>query len=126
MSNLLSGRSILVVEDEMLVVMMIEDMLADLGCEAITTAATVNQALRHIEGKAFDVAMLDMNLGGTGSELVADALVVHRIPFIYSTENSGNAMRPGYGDRPVLRKPFMAERLEELLTVALMAASPAH
>lgn len=114
------------VEDEMLVVMMIEDMLADLGCGAITTAATVNQALRHIDKKAFDVAMLDMNLGGTGSELVADALVAHRIPFIYSTGNTGNDLRPGYGDRPVLRKPFMAERLEELLTVALMAASPAH
>ena len=39
--KLLSGRRILVVEDEMLVVMMIEDMLADLGCKSVSSAATV-------------------------------------------------------------------------------------
>jgi CheY-like chemotaxis protein len=32
--KLLSGRRILVVEDEMLVLIMIEDMLADLGCQS--------------------------------------------------------------------------------------------
>jgi hypothetical protein len=31
MSDLLTGRKVLVVEDEMLIVLMIEDMLADLG-----------------------------------------------------------------------------------------------
>ncbi len=35
MDKLLSGRRVLVVEDEMLVLIMIEDMLADLGCRAI-------------------------------------------------------------------------------------------
>jgi CheY-like chemotaxis protein len=45
MNELLSGRRILVVEDEMMVLMLIEDMLSDLGCEAVTTAATVPQAL---------------------------------------------------------------------------------
>ena len=51
MNELLSGRRILVVEDEMMVLMLIEDMLSDLGCEAVTTTATVPQALtlaKHI------------------------------------------------------------------------------
>ena len=39
MDKLLSGRRILVVEDEMMVLMMIEDMLGDLGCESVTAAA---------------------------------------------------------------------------------------
>jgi CheY-like chemotaxis protein len=39
MSKLLSGRRVLVVEDEMLILMIIEDMLADLGCESVTTVA---------------------------------------------------------------------------------------
>jgi len=64
MDKLLSGRRVLVVEDEMLILIMIEDMLADLGCAAVTSAATVNQAIALIESQNFDVAMLDMNLNG--------------------------------------------------------------
>jgi hypothetical protein len=34
--------------------MLIEDMLSDLGCEAVTTAATVPQALTLIGAQVFD------------------------------------------------------------------------
>lgn len=54
MNKLLSGRRVLVVEDEMLVLLMIEDMLADLGCESVTAAATVDQALAAIDNQIFD------------------------------------------------------------------------
>ena len=69
MHNLLTGRSVLVVEDEMLILMMIEDMLGDLGCRSIVTAASTKQALAEIETHAFDVAMLDSNLNGESSDL---------------------------------------------------------
>ena len=39
MNKLLSGRRVLVVEDEMMVLMMIEDRRADLGCESVSAAA---------------------------------------------------------------------------------------
>ncbi len=45
----------------MLILIMIEDMLADLGCEAVNAATTASQALAVIEAQIFDVAMLDMN-----------------------------------------------------------------
>ena len=38
MDKLLSGRSILIIEDEMLILMMVEDMLADLGCKSVSVA----------------------------------------------------------------------------------------
>src|ERR1700731_3991555 len=63
----LSGRRVLVVEDEMMVLLLIEDMLSDLGCESVTTAATVDQALALMDGRVFDVAMLDVNLNGQKS-----------------------------------------------------------
>ena len=62
MDNSLTGRRILVVEDEMMVLMLIEDMLAGLGCDSVSTAATVDQALAVMDGRTFDVAMLDVNL----------------------------------------------------------------
>src|SRR5665213_2757687 len=114
--KLLAGRRILVVEDEMLVLMMAEDMLADLGCEAVTSAATVNQALALIETEVFDAALLDMNLGGDKSFPVADALAARRVPFIFATGYTGQDMREGYRDRPVLKKPFRYEDLTGVLS----------
>jgi CheY-like chemotaxis protein len=87
---LLSGRRVLVVEDEMLVLIMIEDMLVDLGCESVTAAATIAQALALIEAQVFDVAMLDMNLNGSQPYSVADALAARIIPFVFSTGYSGH------------------------------------
>ena len=115
MNKLLSGRRVLVVEDEMLVLLMIEDMLTDLGCESVIAAATVDKALALIDAQVFDAAMLDMNLDGTKSHAVADALAVRGVPFIFSTGYSAHDMRDGYRDRPVLQKPFKREELIEKL-----------
>ena len=93
MNKLLSGRRVLVVEDEMMILMIIEDMLADLGCESVTAAATVDQALALIDAQVFDAAMLDMNLNGNKSHAVADALAARGVPFVFSTGYSGLDMR---------------------------------
>jgi CheY-like chemotaxis protein len=115
MDKVLSGRRILVVEDEMLIVMMIEGMLDDLGCESVTTAATVDQAVALIKGQVFDAAMLDVNLKGSNSYPVADALAARGVPFFFATGNSGH-MAEGYGGRAVLRKPFQCNDLATMLT----------
>ena len=118
MDELLAGRRILVVEDEMLVLLNIEDMLDDLGCES-ESAATVDQALALIETNAFDAAMVDVNLGGTKSYSVADALAARRVPFVFSTGYSGQSVKDGYRDRPVLGKPYRNAELAEALTQLL-------
>jgi CheY-like chemotaxis protein len=124
MSRLLSGRRVLVVEDEMMILMILEDMLADLGCESVTGAATVGQALALVDTQVFDIAMLDMNLGGNSSDAVADALAAHGVPFVFSTGYSGGDMRDGHRDRPVLKKPFGYEELVEVLTAFSHAEAP--
>ena len=114
--KLLSGRRILVVEDEMLVLIMIEDMLADLGCKSVTPAATVDKAVALISAQVFDVALLDVNLHGSDSHPVAEGLSARGVPFVYSTGNAGKSLRDGYSDRPVLKKPFKYEELAAILT----------
>jgi CheY-like chemotaxis protein len=116
MDKLLSSRRVLVVEDEMLVLMMIEDMLGDLGCGSVAVAATVDQALALIAAQVFDAAILDMNLNGHKSHSVADALAAGNVPFIFSTGYSGDDMREGYRGRPILKKPFRYEELVGILT----------
>ena len=114
MDKLLSGRRVLVVEDEMIILMMIEDMLADLGCEAVTAAATVDQALALIDAQVFDAAMLDLNLNGNKSLPVAAALAARNMPFFFTTGYTGHDMKDGYRDRPLLKKPFQYEELAEM------------
>ncbi len=119
MDKLLSGRRVLVVEDEMLILMMIEDMLADLGCEAVSTAATVDHALSLVGSQDFDAAMLDMNLSGSKCYAVADALAARSVPYFFSTGNSAGEMDDGYRDQEVLRKPFRNKDLVDVLTRVL-------
>ncbi len=115
MSKLLSGRSVLVIEDEMMVLWNIENVLADVGCTAVSSAATVRQALALIDTQAFDAAMLDVNLDGELSYAVADALALRRIPFVFSTGYSDPGLGGIYRDRPVLTKPYRDEDLTEKL-----------
>ncbi len=114
--KLLSGRRVLVAEDETLILMMIEVMLSDLGCESITAAATIDKALILIDAQVFDAAMLDMNMNGNSSHPVAEALVARGVPFVYCTGNNSHKPKCAYPDPPVLRKPFTCEQLVEILT----------
>ena len=117
MSELLTGRRILVVEDEMMILLMIEDLLADLGCASVTSAATVEDALALIAAQHFDAATLDVNLGGRDSYAIADALAARGIPFAFSTGYVGDGLRSDHRDRAVLRKPF---RTDEFIGIFAM------
>jgi CheY-like chemotaxis protein len=119
MTEVLAGRRVLVVEDEMMILMMIEGMLADLGCASVTSAATIDQALNVVESQVFDVAMLDLNLDGQKTYPVADRLAVRGIPFLFSTGYGDHGLQEGYADRPVLNKPFQQRELAELLRTLL-------
>jgi len=119
MSELLSGRRILVVEDEMLIVLMIEGILEDLGCRSVISAATVRKAVSLIESECFDAAMLDMNLGGEDSSRVAEALSEKGVPFIYSTGNDRRDMAADSRDHAVLYKPYQESDLITALTKLL-------
>ena len=113
--QLLTGKRVLVVEDEMLVVMALEDMLADLGCTALARAANVEQALGLIERQPFDLATLDLNLDGSNSYAVAEALTERGVPFAFSTGYGRHGVSDGHTGRPVLNKPFNRTQLVEIL-----------
>ena len=120
MDNPLSGRRVLVVEDEIIVSWLLQDMLADLGCEVVGPAARVDQALAIIEAEAIDAVLLDLNLNGQMSYPVADALVARGVPFVFSTGYAQNRLLNGYRTFPVLQKPFhgseVGDALAKLLT----------
>ena len=116
----LRGRKVLVVEDEGMIALLLEDMLADLGCDVAGSADTVEAALELVQGTAvIDVALLDVNLAGRPAFAVADALRARETPVIFSTGYGEAGLRPADLGAPVLRKPFRAGELAAALRQAL-------
>ena len=111
MDKQLDGYRWLVVEDETMVLLMIEDMLADMGCVSVASAATCEQALKLIASQSFDAALLDMNLNGARSDSVAEALAARGVPFIFCTGSDMLDVAPKFRHHPVLLKPFSYEEL---------------
>lgn len=126
MHKLLAGRRLLVVEDEMLILMTLEDMLADLGCESVTAASSVEGAIALLDVDSFDAALLDVNLNGHKSAPVADRLVVRGIPFVVATGNGSRNMGDSFEGKLVLTKPFRYEQLVQILERLLLPEQRPH
>jgi len=111
---------ILIVEDEMIIAMMLEEMLDDLGCTVAGLATKPEEALAIIETEPMDAAILDVNLNGAHSFDIAAALDARGVPFMFSTGYGSIAgMDDRYRTRPVLRKPFRQDELQNVLNAVL-------
>jgi len=115
----LAGLRVLVVEDEMMVSMLIEDMLTDLGCAIVGPASRLDEAMELARATEFDCAVLDVNLGGQPIFPVADLLRERGRPFAFATGYGDAGLRDQDRGAPVLQKPFregdLARVLGELL-----------
>jgi len=112
----LRGLRVLVLEDETIVLLMIEDLLEDLGCQVVGPATTVPEALALAEAGGFDAALLDLNIGrGQTSYPVADILAARQVPFAFVTGYSADALAPPHDGRPILEKPFWGDALSNVL-----------
>jgi CheY-like chemotaxis protein len=109
-------RRILVVEDEMLIGMLLEDMLTDMGYQVVAIVPRLKEALAAVERESFDLAVLDVHLHGESAFPVAEALIAKGVPFIFATGYGERGLPENYRSRPVLQKPFAKDDLERLLT----------
>jgi CheY-like chemotaxis protein len=121
--SVLTGLRVLVVEDEMLVSLLIEDMLADHACEIVGPFATVAEAVEAAMTEAIDIALLDVNIAGTKVYPVADVLKARRIPFLFLSGYGQSAIPRDQPDWRVCAKPFREVDLVEMLSEQ-MASSP--
>jgi len=120
----LSGRSVLVVEDERLIALDIQDILDGLGCEVIGPVATVTAALALIEERSPEAAILDVHLNGETSEPIAEILRALACPFLVLTAYQRNHLTGALSNAPLLSKPVDEKKLHQELT-SLFAAGPA-
>ncbi|MET4045336.1 DNA-binding response OmpR family regulator [Bradyrhizobium sp. RT6a] len=111
--------SVLLVEDESLIRMMIADMLAELGHSLAGEANDLQSGLLLASAPGVDAAILDIQLGRDSSEPIAVALRGRGIPFAFASGYGAGGVPTGFKDHPVLQKPFPMDELERCLATLL-------
>lgn len=116
----LAGLHILVVEDEVMVAMMLEDMVQDLGCR-VDLAPTIGKALNSLRKNVPDGVLLDMNIHGQKPVAIAEELVRLSVPFLLVTGyGAGVNDPPVIMAAPRLQKPFTEDDLARRMTEAFL------
>lgn len=116
----LSGKSVLLLEDQALIAMDLEETLLKLGASSVALIPTIPAALEELVRKTPDCAVLDVNLAGETSIEIADRLINQGIPFIFATGYRDTIMIPDrFKHVPVVQKPVTASALSDKLVTAL-------
>jgi len=108
-------RSVLIVEDEGLLALMMEDLVRELGATEVHICADVASAAAVAETADIDCAVLDLRIRGGSSTVVADLLAEREIPFLYSTGSATEVLAPRHQSRPLISKPFSDDDFKRVL-----------
>jgi CheY-like chemotaxis protein len=112
----LTGKRILVVEDDFVIARSVADMLGDHGASVVGPVGRLPRALALIDQEPIDAAVLDINLAGIMVFPLASELNRRNVPFLFAT---------GYADRVTyppdlqnttqVRKPYSETQLLDAL-----------
>lgn len=120
MTDIFSGRRVLIVEDESLVAMLLETILADLGCDVVGPESNIEDGLNVASGTApLDAALLDVNVAGQEIFPVAEALKARGVPFVFSTGYGEAGLPEHWRGNPTVQKPFTEGAIRDALMTAL-------
>ena len=112
-------RSILIVEDEPLIAMMLEDFILSLGHEVSGSCDSVGSALEKIANGQFDLAILDVNLKGESVWPVAAALRDKGTPFVLASGGHVDPPPAEFLNVPMIEKPYTIDRVTPIIDAAL-------
>lgn len=103
--------------------MLLEDVLAELGCAVVGPYAKCEEALAFLAARPrdCDIGILDVNVAGQRSDGVAAEFDRLGIPFVFSTGYDESALDARWRDKPSLRKPFRSADLKRVLLEMLPA-----
>jgi CheY-like chemotaxis protein len=130
-SDLLKGRSVLVLDDEESLRMLLAEGLTPHGLQ-VDCAATLEEALAFVAGHSYDLLLCDLNLSGNGGHASGKAAagrilaaagkrkpaLVYMTGDLVETDQSAGAI--GYTRH--LQKPFRISEVLALLKETLMSA----
>ena len=111
--------SILLVEDEALIRMMLFEMIEGLGHRVIAEAGSVVEARSLAEIEEYDLAILDINLKGVNVRPVAEAIAARGLPVLFLSGYGPAGVPDGFKEMPVLHKPCTPDLLKNTIDAVL-------
>ena len=118
-----NARSMLIVEDEPLIAMLIEDFATEQGWSIAGVARTECAAFELLDSITPTIAVLDINLGSTDSFGIAQLCQERGIPVLFTTGHTLVAIPEGCGSCPVLNKPFSPDDFQAAVERCLDGAA---
>jgi two-component sensor histidine kinase/ActR/RegA family two-component response regulator len=104
--------SVLIVEDEALVAMMMADIVEELGFSVLGPCSDLSAALRAANTNDLAAAVLDINLGGELVYPAAQVLSERRVPFVFVTGYNSDNIDDRFREVTVLQKPVQIADLK--------------
>jgi CheY-like chemotaxis protein len=120
----LAERSILIVEDDIILSTDLAFLLTEAGCKAVVPTTSNAAALSALVHYIVDAAVLDVNVQNEWVFTVANALDAAGIPFLFLTAYSHDSIPAEHRDRPFLHKPHKPDDLIDALVHVLLADMP--
>ncbi|WP_027578373.1 response regulator [Bradyrhizobium sp. Ai1a-2] len=111
--------SILIVEDEALIRMMLVEMIEGLGHRVVAEAGNVDQGRSLAEIEDYDCAILDINLQGDNVRPVAEIIKGRGLSFFFLSGYGPAGLPDGFQETPILTKPCTPEALKYTLDSVL-------
>jgi DNA-binding response OmpR family regulator len=115
----LSGKNVLVVEDDYLQAQALAYALKGYGARVIGPFPVSDEGLRHCGRHLIDAAVLDINIADGTSFPLADRLIREGVPFIFLTGDERRAIPQRFQSVPHYLKPFIGEDVPNAVALAL-------
>lgn len=112
----LSGKTVLVVEDQYLIADDLTELFAGLGATVLGPHASSAASLKAIAAAHVDYAVLDIQLAGNAVYPLAEELRRRSVPFLFLTGYDGDHIRADFASTPTLTKPYSEDGLTRLIT----------
>lgn len=120
----LTQPRVLLVEDQALIAMEFEALLADQGCSVVGPFASVDTAMDAAMRAPLDGAVLDVHLVDEPSFPLAFMLRSRGVPFIFVTGLSRSVLPAELRETPILTKPVRPHAFGALVRSMLTRAAP--
>jgi DNA-binding NarL/FixJ family response regulator len=117
----LSGKRVLVVEDNPLLAFNIDDALRERGAHVVGPALDLDTGMSLVREDALDGAVLDIDIGGRPVWSLARTLRGDGVPFVFVSGDCGKGLPDDFNGAVCLDKPAETEAILSSVSSAIAA-----